>query len=264
MSRYWQPTYTRQDGTVVRGHWVNDSRTRRDTEVPAASRPTPYEPSTYPPPTPAYSPPPSPASHAASRPRKKKRKAAIAITAAAVVTAGAVTLTLTGGGSAGASDNISVQTTVNFNQVMTELPKLGFAGVVTQNATSDSSQNCSQASTGEVQEFFANNPCKEFAVTVAKLHNEQIATQAVITWVVMPTVALTLKYKNLVDLRYTGNPPGQSTNFDGLCYASGVNGNSAWAAQVQPTGHIFVDQQILQAVVPVKLSASYLADHCIG
>lgn len=167
MSRYWQPTYTRQDGTVVRGHWVNDSRTRRDTEVPAASRPTPYEPSTYPPPTSAYAPPPSPVSHAASRPRNKKRKAAIAITAAAVVTAGVVTLTLTGGSSAGASGSISVQTTVNFNQVMTELPKLGFAGVVTQNATSDSSQNCSQASTGEVQKFFVNNPCKELAVTCA-------------------------------------------------------------------------------------------------
>jgi hypothetical protein len=72
------------------------------------------------------------------------------------------------------------------------------------------------------------------------------------------------EYKVLIDLRYKGNPPGQSTDFDGLCYASGVDGDSAWAAQVQPTGQVSVDRQILKSVVPVKLSTSYLEGHCVG
>jgi hypothetical protein len=261
MSRYWRPTYTKGDGTVVRGHWVNGSHTRSDTTQP--SPPASHLPPTYPPPACTNSPPASAANHAAPGPRKKRRKVAVAITATTVVTAGAVTFTLTGGGSTGASDSVSVQANINFSQVVTELPKLGFAGRVTQNAASDSSQNCSQASTGDVQQFFAKNPCKEFAVTLTKLHNLQVATQAVITWVVMPTLSLTLQYKSLVDLRYTGNPPGQSADFPGLCYASGVSGDSVWAAQVQPTGQISVDQQILQAVAPAKLSTSYLDNHCI-
>jgi hypothetical protein len=189
---------------------------------------------------------------------------AVALTLTAAITVGAITFTLTRGGSAGADDSVSVQANVDFSQLMTELPKLGFAGSVPRDAGSDSSQNCSQASTGEVQKFLAKNPCKEYAVTLVKLHDQQVATQAVVTWVVMPTSKLTLQYKDLIDLRYKGNPPGQSADFDGICYASGVYADSAWAAQVQPTGHVSVDRRILQAVVPVKLSTSYVDDHCAG
>ena len=260
MSRYWQPTYTRRDGTVVRGHWVRGSNGGTNTQIPPPSRS--YASPSSPPPS--YPPAPPVSNRAAPRHRKKKRKA-IAITATAVVTVGAVTFTLTrGDGSAGASDSFSVQANVDFTQVMTELPKLGFAGSIPQDAASDSSPNCSQASTGDVQQFLMKNPCKEYAVTLVKLHNQQVATQAVVTWVVMPTSGLTLQYKVLIDLRYKGNPPGQSTDFDGLCYASGVDGDSAWAAQVQPTGQVSVDRQILKSVVPVKLSTSYLEGHCVG
>jgi hypothetical protein len=175
-----------------------------------------------------------------------------------------VTLTITNSGSAGASDSVSIQVNANVNQLIAELPKLGFAGSVPEDAASDSSQNCSQSSTGYVKKFFAQNQCKEYAVTLVELHKQGIATQAIISWVVMAAPSLTMQYKDLVDARYKGNAPGQPTNFDGLCYASGQDDDTAWVAQVQPTGHADVDGQILQAVSPVDLSASYLETHCIA
>jgi hypothetical protein len=78
----------------------------------------------------------------------------------------------------------------------------------------------------------------------------------------MATASLTSQYKNLVAERHTGNPPGEPANFNGLCYASGHDEDAAWVAQVQPTGHVTVDRQILQAIAPAKLSASYLRMHC--
>lgn len=189
---------------------------------------------------------------------------AVAITAAVAITVGGVTFTLTRGGSAGASDSISIQANLNLQQVVALLPKLGFAGDIPEKAVSDSSQNCGPNSTGYVKQFFTKNPCEEYAVTLIQLHKQGIATQAVITWVVMSTSSLTLQYKNLVDARYKGNPPGQATNFDGLCYASGQSEDAAWVAQVQPTGQVATDRQILQAVSPGKLSTDYLEMHCIA
>lgn len=208
-------------------------------------------------------PPPS-ADHAVPLPRKRKRKFAIAITATVAITAGAVTFTLTRGTSSEASSGVSVQANVDLNQAITELPKLGFAGRVSRDGATDSSQNCSQASTGDVKKFLTKNPCKEYSVTLIKLHEQEIYSQAVISWVVMPTPSLTVRYKSIVDKRYKGNPPGQSSVFNGLCYASGKNENAAWVAQVQPTGHVTLDRQILQAVAPVKLSRTYFETHCVG
>jgi hypothetical protein len=115
-----------------------------------------------------------------------------------------------------------------------------------------------------VKQFLIENPCKEYAVTLVKLHKQGIITQAAISWVVMTTPALNSQYKKLVDERFSGNPPGQSADFNGLCYASGQDDDATWVAQVQPTGHIAVDQQILQAIAPAKLSTNYLGIHCIG
>jgi hypothetical protein len=257
MRGYWQPTYTKRDGTVVRGHWVRGSNRRTNAPIPPPSSPPPSHPQ------PAYPSSPPVSNHAAPHPRKKRRKTAIAITATAVITAGAVTFTVAEGGSAGASDSVSVQANIDFNQVMAELPKLGFAGSVPLNGAPGSSQDCSQNSTGDVKQFLVVNPCKEYAVTLIKLHKQGIATQAVISWVVMASPSLTLKYKQLVDERHRGNPPGQPTVFNGLCYASGQNDDAAWVAQVQPTGDVAVDQQILQAVAPAPLSTSYLRIHCV-
>jgi hypothetical protein len=223
--------------------------------------PPQFPPQSPPPPRPQ----PPTGGHPAPLPRKKTRKKiALAITASAAITAGAVTFTFVTSNSSGASDSISVQANIDLTQILTELPKLGFAGSVPQNGASDSSQDCSRSSTGDVKQFLAKNSCKEYAVTSVKLHKQGIATQAVISWVVMATPSLTMQYKSLVDKRRKGNPPGQPTNFNGLCYASGQDDNTAWVAQVQPTGHVAVDRQVLQAVAPVKLSASYLGIHCVG
>jgi hypothetical protein len=186
-----------------------------------------------------------------------------AITAIVVIALGVVTYTLTRGGQA-ASNSVTAQANANFNHVLSVLPKLGFAGSVPENAASDSSQNCSQTATGDVRQFLTKNPCKEYAVTLIKLRKQGISTQAVITWMVMGTSDLTARYKSLVDERHQGNPPGQPANFNGRCYASGRNGDSAWVAQVQPTGHVSADRQILGAVAPVRLTTSYLRAHCVG
>lgn len=252
MTRYWRKTYRRRDGTVVQGHWVNGQNGTTSTPSPS-----PYSP------PPSYPPPARIPNQAAPRPRNKKRRLAIAVTATVVITAGAVTFTVTRGGSAGASDSVSVQANIDFKKAVAGLEGLGFAGNVSHPGTSDSSQNCSQSSTGDVKQFLIENPCKEDAVALAKLHRQGIVTQAVISWVVMPTRVLNLQYKKLVDERYRGNPPGQSTDFNGLCYASGQDDDATWVAQVQPTGQITVDQQILQAIAPVKLSTNYLGIHCI-
>lgn len=257
-SRYWRRTYIRNDGTTVHGHWVNNP----DSGGSTPSTPPPFSPSPPPPSTPPSPPPVSAPS--APHPRKKRRRVAFGITAAVTVTAGAATFTATRGGSSSPNDNVSVQVNIDLSQAVTKLPKLGFAGSAsTKSGGSNSSADCSRSATGEVRQFLTRNPCKEYAVTSIKTHRQQIATQAVITWVVMDTPTLATQYKDIVDQRYKGNPPGQPTSFNGLCYASGQSSDTAWVAQVQPTGHVAVDRQILRAVAPVELSTNYLGIHCV-
>jgi hypothetical protein len=254
------------DGTTswVSGHPLTTRGRGKTRSSPTRPAPAPIPPShTFPTPPPLRPAPPV-SGRVRPRHRKKKRKLALAITATVAITVGAVTFTLTRGGSAGASDSVSAQANVDFNQAVAELPKLGYAGKVSQNGASDSSQDCSQHSTGAVRQFLSTNQCKEYAVTLINLHKQGIVTQAVISWVVMATPGLTLQYKNLVDERHQGNPPGQPPKFNGLCYASGQDEGAAWVAQVQPTGQVAEDRQILQAVAPVELSANYLGVHCIG
>jgi hypothetical protein len=258
--RYWRKAHIRHnaDGSTSRvaGHWVNS---------PGGAGEEVSSPPQFPrQPPPAPRPQPPARGHAVPRPRKKRRKLALAITAAAAITVGAATFTLTKGNSSDVSDSISIQLNFDFKQIVAELQKLGFAGTVRQIGASDSSQDCSQSATGDVRQFLARNLCKEYAVTFAQLHRQGIATQAAISWVVMATPGLAMQYKDLVDKRHNGNPPGQPTSFNGLCYASGQNDDTVWVAQVQPSGHAAVDGQILQAVTPVKLSASYLRIHCVG
>ena len=89
-------------------------------------------------------------------------------------------------------------------------------------------------------------------------------TRVAITWVVMPSVTLAKQYKAISDTYGQGNPPGQPpTSFPGQCYASGQNGATVWAEQVQPTGNLTADQQILQAAAPMRLSQDDLQQHCV-
>jgi hypothetical protein len=104
----------------------------------------------------------------------------------------------------------------------------------------------------------------EYAIASIRAHRQDTSAQVAISWVVMPTPALATQYKHMVDERYRGNPPGESAAFNGLCYASGQNGETVWVDQVQPTGHINADQEILQVMAPTKLSPSYLDIHCVS
>jgi hypothetical protein len=254
--RHWRKAHLRRnpDGSTSRvtGHWVN-SPAGAGEEVGSPPQP---------PPSPH---PRAPASgHVAPRRRKKRRKIAFAITAAVAITAGTATFTLTRGNSSDASDSVSVQFNLDSKQIVAALQELGFAGTVRRIGASGSSLDCSQSATGDVRQFLARNPCKEYAATLAQLSRQGIATQAVISWVVMANPGLAMQYKNLADERHEGNPPGQPISFNGLCYASGQNDDTVWVAQVQPSGHAAVDAQILQAVTPVTLSATYLRIHCVA
>jgi hypothetical protein len=264
VGRYWRKAYRRADGTWVRGHWVRSSNHRR--EPPNSSHPDP--PRSYPPPP--YTPPPSytPTTPVTDQPppmpRKKRRRLAAAVTATAVVTIGGVTYTVTSGGPSSASDGTSIQANVDLGHAVSELMKLGFAG--SDNLTtggSNSAADCTLNSTGEVKAFLTQNPCKEYSVALVKINRQSVSTQAVVSWV-MTSPSLAVRYKDIVNERYAGNPPGQPSAFSGICYASGQEEDSVWVAQVQPTGSMTADRQILQAVAPVDLSESYLHAHCIG
>jgi hypothetical protein len=78
----------------------------------------------------------------------------------------------------------------------------------------------------------------------------------------MSTISLAAQYKVYADTPGEGNPPGQSSTFTGFCYSSGQDGDTVWTEQVQPTGNIQTDQEILQAAAPQTLSAGYLKQHC--
>jgi hypothetical protein len=80
----------------------------------------------------------------------------------------------------------------------------------------------------------------------------------------MPTVKLASQYNALVVKAGTGNPPGESLSFNGSCFASDQRGFTVWTGQVQPTGHVRVDWDILRAVAPRTLAPSYLRQHCIS
>lgn len=258
--RYWRRAHPRRnpDGTTstVSGHWVNSPGGTGEALGPTSRH--------------SYSPSPPSASpharHGGSYPHKKRRNLAIAITATVVIGGGAITYSVTSGGSSSSAGSVSVQANVDLGQAVSNLLKLGFAGSDNaENGGSSSAQDCSQSSTGNVKQFLTRNPCKEYSVSSIKAHQNGISTQAAISWVVMATPDLAAQYKEIVDGRHRGNPPGQQPDsFNGLCYASGQDSDTTWVAQVQPTGHIAVDRQILQAVAPVNLSGDYLAEHCVG
>jgi hypothetical protein len=177
----------------------------------------------------------------------------------------AVTISTSASGSSGGGDSvITVQANLNLGQAVSELLKLGFAGSDSvQPGGSNSNAKCAQIASGDVKKFLTLHPCKEYFITSIKMHKQSVSTQAVGSWVVMPSVALADQYKTLVDERHSGNPPGESAAFNGLCYASAQSGEIVWAGQVAPTGHLAADRQILQAVAPLSLTPDYLKVHCI-
>jgi hypothetical protein len=113
-----------------------------------------------------------------------------------------------------------------------------------------------------VKQFLTSHPCKEYANALLTEREEKTDAHVAMTWVVMPNTALATTYKSKADTYRYGNPPGEPPAFNGRCYASGQNGSTVWAEQVQPTGHPSLDQQVLQASAPANLSAEYLREHC--
>jgi hypothetical protein len=79
----------------------------------------------------------------------------------------------------------------------------------------------------------------------------------------MTTTALANQYKAVVDAYGTGNPPGASSAFNGLCYASDQQGPTVWTVEVKPTGQAKIDQGILQDAVKGDLPEIYLQKHCV-
>lgn len=184
--------------------------------------------------------------------------ASIAITA----TIGAVALTTTLSGSGGSS-SLNVQVKADLAQSIAVLSKLGYTNMSnTSFAKPTGGSDCAASASGQVRLFLSHHNCKEYATAETELKGNGIATPVVITWVVMPTPTLAGRYQSLADKLGYGNPPGQSPAFTGRCYASGQNGQTVWAEQVQPTGHVDADRQILQAMAPVQLTPNYLEIHC--
>jgi hypothetical protein len=79
----------------------------------------------------------------------------------------------------------------------------------------------------------------------------------------MGTATQARRYKVKVDVYGTGNPPGVSPlDFNGRCYTSRQRETTVLTVEVQPTGNVNVDREILQAAARRKLSRSYLKQHC--
>lgn len=188
-----------------------------------------------------------------------RRKIALALSLAAVVTIGTVTITTSLSGASSGGNTLTVQAKVDVAHVITALSALGFRDAV--HYINYSGTDCAAAATNEVRQFFIRHPCREYASAIVTNSSQGITTKVAISWVTMPTPSLASQYKALADTFGTGNPPGQPLAFDGRCYASGQNGTTVWAEQVEPTGQAYADRKILQAAAPVTLTPSEL-QHC--
>jgi hypothetical protein len=197
-------------------------------------------------------------------------KVGLAVGVTVAVTIGFVAISGSFGGSAaGSAGNLSVQVKADLNEAVASLATLGFRGTRSANSGMPSpsyGRACAASATGGVRQFLARHLCKEYASAMLTALRQGASAQVAISWVLMPTVALAAQYKAEADAPLSGNPPGESLAFSGLCYASGQNGATVWTEQVEPIGplRINVERQILQAAAPGKLAAGYLRQHCVG
>jgi hypothetical protein len=202
------------------------------------------------------------------RPRKKKgrRVAAVAAVVTVTGTVGGLTATGTFSTPSGGSGGLSVQANVDLKTAISGLSGLGFGGKLISNAgTSGTSQptTCAENATGQVKQFLTHYPCEQYSAETWTITRQGSTTNVVFAWVTMPTTPLAGRYKAIVDTYGTGNPPGVSSAFNGLCYASGQQDSTVWTVEVHPTGNPNADRTILQAAAPQKLSAPYVAKHCV-
>jgi hypothetical protein len=171
-------------------------------------------------------------------------------------------------GSATGGNNLSIQVKVDLDKALSELASvLGFRSI--QGPGSGTSgpnyySDCQKNATGDVKQFLTLHRCKQFATATRTISKEGTTAQVAFSWVEMSTSTLASEYKAKVDAPKTGNPPGVSLAFDGLCYASGQQGATVWTVWVRSTRNAKVDGEILQVAARTKLTPSYLGQHCIN
>jgi hypothetical protein len=199
-----------------------------------------------------------------ARPRRGKgrRVAAFAVGVTVTGTFGVLAVTGTFNGSSNGG-NLSVKVNVDLGRAIKALSSLGFGGRSNSGTSVPSYRaDCAESATRQVKQFLAHYPCKQYAAETWTIARPGTATQVAFSWVEMPTVSLADQYKAIVDNYSTGNPPGVSLAFNGLCYSSGQQGSTVWAVEVQPIGNKEVDRKILQAATPRSLPPDYLRQHC--
>jgi hypothetical protein len=194
--------------------------------------------------------------------RNNKTKGAAIFAIAVTLTVGGLTVT----GAFSSSSGLSVQTNVDLNKAISALSELKYGGKLLASLGTSSASHptaCAESATGRVRKFLTRHPCKQYAAETWAITRQNSTTDVVFAWVEMPTTSLADQYKTVVDTYGTGNSPGVSSAFNGRCYASGQQGPTVWTVEVQPTSNVVTDRKILQAAAQRKLSAAYLAKHCV-
>lgn len=203
--------------------------------------------------------------------RRKPLRTVIKTVAVVTITAGAVTVTLTLTGAIGGSPStgdrsLSVQVEFDLKEALRELATAGW--LLSANSTSNSGpsyhSDCAKSATRRVRLFLSPKRCEQYATTIRAVTRHGTTSLVAISWVEMRTTAWADQYKKLVDEYGTGNPPGVSLAFNGRCYASGPPkpGRTVWTVEVQPTGDVNIDREILQAAARRNLGPRYLQWHC--
>jgi hypothetical protein len=201
-----------------------------------------------------------------SRQRKVGRAVTFTVAFAVAGTVGGLAVTGTFNASSTGSSDLSVQVKVDLNKAIDALSSLGFGGGrISTSGTAGSSYrtDCADRATGLVQQFLTRHHCERYAAQTWTITRQDATTQVAFSWVEMLTASLASQYKVEVDTYSTGNPPGVSPAFNGLCYASDQQGSAVWTVEVRPTGNVKVDRGILQAAVQKSLSPGYLRKHCV-
>jgi hypothetical protein len=123
--------------------------------------------------------------------------------------------------------------------------------------------DCAGSATGLVAKFFILHPCDQYIAETWAITRQGITTLIAFSWVEMTTMDLAAQYKAVVDIYGTGNPPGASSAFNGLCYASDQQGSTVRTVEVRTTGQAKADQGILEDAAGMDLSKNYLQKHCV-
>ena len=126
------------------------------------------------------------------------------------------------------------------------------------------SADCAGSATGLVAKFFILHPCEQFIAETWTITRRGITNFVAFSWVEMTTMTLADQYKAVADIYGTGNPPGVSSAFNGLCYASDQQGSTVWTVEVKTTGQAKLDQGILQDAVEGDHPENYLQKHCVN